>query len=156
MAFVSDFAFNNISRLGDDSCSQDINTIENSQACSYLLQNYFVQDCTMSKAKQLAVTQPGVNYSNTHGHTVPSNASFDNLKNIGMQIMPSSEFKNKIIETVGPKPTNIPKYIEKYIPPESQWSKSDIQKAYDNYLSQPKNPREKYVPKQPNNGWTPK
>ena len=89
------------------------------------------------------------------------NASFDNLKNIGMQIMPSSEFKNKIIETVGPKPTNIPKYIEKYIPPESQWSKSDIQKAYDNYLSQPKNPREKYVPKQPNrfgpnNGWTPK
>jgi hypothetical protein len=29
MAFVSDFAFNNISRIGDDSCSQDINTIEN-------------------------------------------------------------------------------------------------------------------------------
>ena len=70
MAFVSDFAFNNISRLGDDSCSQDINTIENSQACSYLLQNYFSQDCTMSKARQLAVTQPCINYSGTMGSDI--------------------------------------------------------------------------------------
>ena len=70
MAFVSDFAFNNISRIGDDSCSQDINSIENSQACSYLLQNYFAQDCTMSKAKQLAVTQPCINYSGTMGSDI--------------------------------------------------------------------------------------
>ena len=28
---------------------------------------------------QIFHRQPGVNYSNTHGHTVPSNASFDNL-----------------------------------------------------------------------------
>lgn len=70
MAFVSDFAFNNISRIGDDSCSQDINSIENAQACSYLLQNYFAQDCTMSKARQLAVTQPCVNYSGTMGSDI--------------------------------------------------------------------------------------
>jgi hypothetical protein len=70
MAHVSDFAFNNISRIGDDSCSQDINSIENSQACSYLLQNYFAQDCTMSKAKQLAVTQPCINYSGTMGSDI--------------------------------------------------------------------------------------
>ena len=70
MAFVSDFAFNNISRLGDDSCSQDINSIENSQACSYLLQNYFSQDCSMSKARQLAVTQPCINYSGTMGSDI--------------------------------------------------------------------------------------
>ena len=70
MAHVSDFAFNNISRIGDDSCSQDINSIENSQACSYILQNYFAQDCTMSKAKQLAVTQPCINYSGTMGSDI--------------------------------------------------------------------------------------
>ena len=70
MAFVSDFAFNNISRIGDDSCSQDINSIENAQACSYLLQNYFTQDCSMSKARQLAVTQPCINYSGTMGSDI--------------------------------------------------------------------------------------
>ena len=67
MAYVSDFAFNNISRIGNDSCSQDINTIQNSQACNYLLQNYFTTDCTMSKATQLAVTQPCVNYKGSMG-----------------------------------------------------------------------------------------
>lgn len=70
MAFVSDFAFNNISRIGDDNCSQDINSIENAQACSYLLQNYFTQDCSMSKARQLAVTQPCINYSGTMGSDI--------------------------------------------------------------------------------------
>ena len=63
MAYVSDFTFNGLSRIGNDSCSQDINSIENSQACSYTLQNYFAQDCNMKNAKSLATTQPCVNYS---------------------------------------------------------------------------------------------
>ena len=67
MAFVSDFTFNTMGRIGSDSCSQDINTIENAQACSYLLQNYFTSDCNMSKAKQLATTQPGIIYSGSMG-----------------------------------------------------------------------------------------
>lgn len=67
MAHVSDFTFNTMGRIGNDSCSQDINSIENAQACSYLLQNYFTADCNMSKAKQLAVTQPGINYSGSMG-----------------------------------------------------------------------------------------
>ena len=67
MAFVSDFTFNTMGRIGSDSCSQDINSIENAQACSYLLQNYFAVDCNMSKAKQLATTQPGINYSGSMG-----------------------------------------------------------------------------------------
>ena len=67
MAFVSDFTFNTMGRIGNDSCSQDINTIENAQACSYLLQNYFTSDCNMSKAKQLATTQPGIIYSGSMG-----------------------------------------------------------------------------------------
>lgn len=67
MAHVSDFTFNTMGRIGNDNCSQDINSIENAQACSYLLQNYFTSDCNMSKAKQLAVTQPGINYSGSMG-----------------------------------------------------------------------------------------
>ena len=67
MAYVSDFTFNTMGRIGSDSCSQDINSIENAQACSYLLQNYFTSDCNMSKAKQLATTQPGIIYSGSMG-----------------------------------------------------------------------------------------
>ena len=67
MAYVSDFTFNTMGRIGNDECSQDINSIQNSQSCSYLLQNYFTTDCNMSKAKQLATTQPGINYSGSMG-----------------------------------------------------------------------------------------
>ena len=67
MAHVSDFTFNTMGRIGSDSCSQDIHSIGNAQACSYLLQNYFTSDCNMSKAKQLATTQPGIIYSGSMG-----------------------------------------------------------------------------------------
>jgi len=67
MAYVSDFTFNTMGRIGNDECSQDINSIQNSQACSYLLQNYFAADCNMSNAKKLATTQPGINYSGSMG-----------------------------------------------------------------------------------------
>ena len=67
MAYVSDFTFNGMSRIGNDSCSQDINSIQKSQACTYTLQNYFSQDCSMSQAKSLATTQPGINYSGSFG-----------------------------------------------------------------------------------------
>ena len=67
MAHVSDFTFNNISRIGNDNCSQDINSIQNTQACNYLLQNYFTDDCSMSKAKQLAIMQPCVYYKGSMG-----------------------------------------------------------------------------------------
>lgn len=67
MAYVSDFTFNNISRLGTDSCCIDQNTIQNSQSCSYLLQNFKNTDCNMSQARQLATAQPGINFSGGYG-----------------------------------------------------------------------------------------
>jgi hypothetical protein len=63
MAYVSDFTFNGMSRINNDSCCLDQNSIQNSQACTYTLQNYFAQDCTMKSTKALAVSQPCVNYS---------------------------------------------------------------------------------------------
>ena len=67
MAYVSDFTFNNLSRLSQDSCCIDQNTIQDSAACSYLLQNYFAQDCSMKNAKALATSQPCINYSGGFG-----------------------------------------------------------------------------------------
>jgi len=67
MAYVSDFTFNNLSRISEDGCCIDQNTIQNSTACSYLLQNYFIQECSMKNAKNLATTQPGINYSGGFG-----------------------------------------------------------------------------------------
>ena len=67
MAFVSDFTFNNLSRIGNDSCSQDINSIQNIQSANYTLQNYYASDCGMTKAKSLATAQPGVIYKGGMG-----------------------------------------------------------------------------------------
>ena len=65
MAYVTNYSFNNMSRIGNDSCCIDQTSIQNSASCNYLLQNYFAKDCTMSSAKSLATSQPCINYSGT-------------------------------------------------------------------------------------------
>ena len=67
MAYVSNYTFDNMSRIGNDSCCIDQNTIQNSQASTYMLQNYFAKDCSMKNAKSLATSQPGINYSGSMG-----------------------------------------------------------------------------------------
>ena len=63
MAYVSNYTFDNMSRIGNDKCCIDQESIQDSQACTYLLQNYFAQDCSMKNAKSLATSQPGIIYS---------------------------------------------------------------------------------------------
>jgi len=67
MAYVSNFTFNGLSRISEDGCCIDQNSIQNSESCSYTLQNYFAQDCNMKNIKALATTQPGINYSGGYG-----------------------------------------------------------------------------------------
>jgi hypothetical protein len=67
MAYVSNFTFDNMSRIGNDNCCIDQNTIQNSQSSNYLLQNYFAKDCTMKNTRELATTQPGINYKGGYG-----------------------------------------------------------------------------------------
>jgi hypothetical protein len=67
MAHVSPFTFENMSRIGNDNCYIDQTTIQNTQSCNYLLQNYFAQDCTMKIPKDLATSQPSVFYNGGHG-----------------------------------------------------------------------------------------
>lgn len=63
MAYVSNFTFDNISRIGNDPCCVDQQTIQNVGYANYTLQNYFASDCSMKKPIELAVTQPGIFYN---------------------------------------------------------------------------------------------
>ena len=63
MAFVSNYTFDNISRIGNDNCCIDQKSIQNIGYCNYTLQNYFASDCSMKKPIDLATTQPGIFYN---------------------------------------------------------------------------------------------
>jgi hypothetical protein len=93
MAYVSDYTFNNMSRIGNDGCCVDQNSIQNSASCSYLLQNYFANDCSMNSARKLATSQPCINYSGTMGSDMCGSNIDDSSKlSIGsIQTHPSSK-----------------------------------------------------------------
>jgi hypothetical protein len=63
MANVSSYTFDNMSRLGNDSCCIDQNTIQNVASCNYMTQNFFASDCSMKNPIALATSQPGVMYN---------------------------------------------------------------------------------------------
>lgn len=57
------YTFDKMSRIGLDNCCIDQDTIQNSQAANYMLQNYFLSDCTMKKPIEFATSQPGIFYN---------------------------------------------------------------------------------------------
>jgi len=63
MANVSSYTFDNISRIGNDSCCISQTDIQNVSSCNYMTQNYFAADCSMKNPIALATTQPGVMYN---------------------------------------------------------------------------------------------
>lgn len=67
MAYYSDFTFGSLSRIGTDTCCVDQRTVQDAQACNYLLQNYFLQDGCMTKPIAFATSQPFINYSGSYG-----------------------------------------------------------------------------------------
>ena len=64
MAESSPFA--NTSRLGLDACNTDQRSLQNTQATNYMLQNYYLAECTMQKPIEFATSQPAVNYKGSH------------------------------------------------------------------------------------------
>jgi hypothetical protein len=56
------YTFDNISRIGSDTCCVEQNTIQNTSFANYMLQNYFSTDCSMKNPINLATSQPCVNY----------------------------------------------------------------------------------------------
>ena len=63
MANVSSYTFDNMSRLGNDSCCIDQTSIQNVASCNYMTQNFFAADCSMKNVKALATSQPGIMYN---------------------------------------------------------------------------------------------
>ncbi len=62
MAYVRDYVFDNMSRIGEDSCGMDQRNIQNLNSGNYMLQNFFSAECNMSKPIDFATSQPGINY----------------------------------------------------------------------------------------------
>lgn len=66
MASISDFKFSNMSRIGNDDCSMSQRNIQNTESANYMLANFFLADCNMSKAVSLATSQPDINFTGSH------------------------------------------------------------------------------------------
>jgi hypothetical protein len=67
MSNVSSYTFDNLTRIGNDNCCIDQNTIQNMASCNYMTQNFFASDCSMKSPIDLATTQPGIMYNGGYG-----------------------------------------------------------------------------------------
>jgi hypothetical protein len=63
---MSNYTFDQMSRIGLDDCCISQTNIQNVTACNYTLQNYFASDCSMKKPIDLATNQPGIMYNGGH------------------------------------------------------------------------------------------
>lgn len=62
MAFISDYAFQNMTRIGNDDCFLNQKDIQYMKGGDYMITNYF-PDCPMKKAIDFATSQPNIFYS---------------------------------------------------------------------------------------------
>ena len=62
MGSVTDFKFDNMSRIGSDSCYLNQSDLQNSKANNYLLTNHFAADSNMAKSIAFATSHPNLNY----------------------------------------------------------------------------------------------
>ena len=65
MASVYDYTFYEQTRVGDDTCDISQRNVQNSEAATYMLDNYR-PDCPMSNAIEFATSQPNVNFTGSH------------------------------------------------------------------------------------------
>ena len=63
MSDIHDFTFQNMTRIGDDLCSLNQTEAQNVKSTNYLLTNYNVEDCTMKKPMDFALSQPNINFT---------------------------------------------------------------------------------------------
>ena len=66
MSLISDFKFERMSRIGNDSCDLSQRNVQNVKGSNYTLTNHNVGDCFMSKSIDVATSQPNVFYKGTH------------------------------------------------------------------------------------------
>ena len=62
---VFPYTFDNLSRIGNDSCSLDQRNIQNYNASNYRVENFYPY-CPMTNAIEFATNQPNVNFTGSH------------------------------------------------------------------------------------------
>jgi hypothetical protein len=65
MASISDYTFQNMTRIGNDNCYVDQRSIQDVKNANYMLTNFY-PSCPMSNAIAFATSQPSVFYSGSH------------------------------------------------------------------------------------------
>lgn len=66
MAYVKDFVFDNLSRIGNDNCDVSQRNLQNTTHANYMLENFFAQDCNMKRPIDLATSQPNIFFTGSH------------------------------------------------------------------------------------------
>jgi hypothetical protein len=66
MATVSNYLFDNMTRIGEDECGLSQQNIQNSNAGNYMLTSFGAANCGMGAPITMATSQPGINYSGSH------------------------------------------------------------------------------------------
>jgi len=67
MAYVHNYSFDNMSRIGCDTGDLSQRNVQNLNATNYALSNFFSTDCQMERPIQFATSQPNVFYKGGHG-----------------------------------------------------------------------------------------
>jgi hypothetical protein len=80
MSYVSNYLFDNLSRLGQDECVLQQKDIQNATFSNYMLENYNLSDCNMTKPINLATSQPAINYKGFYGGALTGCNIEDNSK----------------------------------------------------------------------------
>jgi len=68
MATVSNYTFNNLSRIGDDQCGITGRDQQNNEFGTYSTTNYFANWCGMKKPIEFATSQPNIFYNGGYGN----------------------------------------------------------------------------------------
>ena len=68
MATVSNYTFNNMSRIGDDQCGISGRDAQNNEFGTYTTTNYFANWCGMKKPIEFATSQPDMFYNGGYGN----------------------------------------------------------------------------------------
>ena len=70
MTTTYNYIFNNLSRIGDDSCATTARDTQNHNIGSYNTTNYFLAECGMIKPISFATKQPGIFYNGGPGNSL--------------------------------------------------------------------------------------
>ena len=62
---VSNYEFNNLTQINNDTCALSQRNVQNTQASQYMTQNFYPA-CPMSKAIDFATQQPNIFYNGSH------------------------------------------------------------------------------------------